>query len=412
LCARAEALLEIENLAEAARTLHELRTRWKEASLVPRERAEALWRRFKTAHDAVRARCEVFFAQQAAERIENLKRKEAICTRVEMLVESTDWIRTADEIKRLQAEWQSIGSVPREQSNDLWKRFRSACNRFFRRRQEDLARRKGEWAANLARKDALCARVEGLAATSDWDAASAEVRRMQAEWRTIGAVRRNKSEALWQRFRQACDAFFERYKRRDQLQLDAQLAERAALLAEIEGWLPAGPGSETTVPADLPARLRALRSRWQQSPQTPRGHAEPLELRLNEAVARLVDAWPEAFRGTEFDPDANRQKMEQLCSRVETLLGRHGTGSRPDESPTAMLARQLREALATNTIGGRVDEESRWREAAEEVRRVQAAWKRIGPVPGDVAAQLAERFQRACNRFFAQRPRSLSGART
>jgi hypothetical protein len=59
----------------------------------------------------------------------------------------------------------------------------------------------------------------------------------------------------------------------------------------------------------------------------------------------------------------------------------------------------LREALASNTIGGRAGEESKWRSMADEVRQAQAAWSRLGPVPGDAARALTERFHRACNRF-------------
>jgi hypothetical protein len=408
LCARAEALLAAENLTDASKQLHELRTRWKEVSLVPRERAEPLWRRFKAAHDQVRARCDAFFARQAVERLENLQKKETLAARAEELAGSTDWIRAADEIKRLQAEWQTIGPVPRERATELWKRFRTACNRFFKRRQEDLAQRKTEWAANLARKEAFCARVEELATGSDWDAAVAEVRRLQTEWRTIGTVRRNKSEAIWQRFRQACELFFERYRRRDQLELDAHLADRDSICQELDA-LASETGSEVEAPADLAARVRDIRRRWQQAPDVPRSHHEVLNARFTAALERLVSAHPAVFAGSDLDPEANRRRMEQLCARVESLSGAAANGH-SDESPAEVLARQLREALASNTIGGRVDEETKWREAAEEVRRAQAAWKAVGPVPPAVARQLSDRFQRACGRFFSQRPRSLSGA--
>jgi hypothetical protein len=62
----------------------------------------------------------------------------------------------------------------------------------------------------------------------------------------------------------------------------------------------------------------------------------------------------------------------------------------------------LREALASNTIGGRASEESKWRAMAEEVRQAQSSWSRLGPVPGDAGRELTERFHRACNRFFDQ----------
>ena len=105
---------------------------------------------------------------------------------------------------------------------------------------------------------------------------------------------------------------------------------------------------------------------------------------------------PDAFKGTELDADASRQKMEKLIARVEGFLD----SSAQPSSGSQALADMLREALAANTIGGRAGEESKWRAMADEVRQAQAAWSRLGPVPGDAGRQLTERFHRACNKFF------------
>ena len=109
------------------------------ASDVPRPQGDVLWRRFKTAHDIVWARCEAYFAAEAQSRTENLARKIALCEQAEALADSTRWIQTAEEVKRLQAEWKAIGAVTRGQEKAVWDRFRSACDRFFTRRQADLA---------------------------------------------------------------------------------------------------------------------------------------------------------------------------------------------------------------------------------------------------------------------------------
>ena len=113
-------------------------------------------------------------------------------------------------------------------------RFRAACNTFFARRREDLTIAKKTWTDNLATKEALCERAEALAESTDWEAASTEMKRLQAEWKTIGPVRRNKSEVVWNRFRAAADRFFERYHNRHQIALAAKLAEREALVVELE----------------------------------------------------------------------------------------------------------------------------------------------------------------------------------
>jgi hypothetical protein len=386
-----------DDVEKAARELHEIQERWKQVAEAPRAQAQALWHRYRQAADPIQAQAREYFAHRAEERGVNLKLKMALVERAEALAESTDWIKTADELKKLQSEWQQVGPIPRQDTRVVWKRFRDACDTFFTRRNSDLAERKETWAANLAKKDALCARAEELAASRDWDRAAAEIRRLQAEWKTVGPVRRSKSEAIWQRFRTACDTFFDRYKRRDELEIEAKQADREALVTELESLAPVGDEAPVETVADLLERVRSLRNRWNKTTPVVRTGADPLSARFVDALERLLARHPEAFKSTELDVEASRQKMEKLCARVEGFL----TES-PAPSGSQALADMLREALAANTIGGRAGEETKWRSMAEEVRQAQSAFSRLGPVPGDAGRQLNERFHRACNRFFEQ----------
>jgi hypothetical protein len=385
-----------EDLDKAARELHDIQERWKTVAEAPRAQAQALWHRYRQAADPVQARLREFFAHRNEERKVNLEKKRALIARAEELADSTDWIKTADELKKLQAEWQQIGPVPRQDTKTTWKQFRDACDRFFTRRNADLAERKETWAANLAKKEALCARAEELAASRDWDRAAAEIRRLQVDWKNIGPVRRSKSEAVWQRFRTACDTFFDRYKRRDEIELESKQADREALVAELESLASAESNGEVDG-AGLLERVRSLRNRWNGSTPVVRHGADPLSARFVDALERALTAHPDAFRGTELDVEPNRQKMEKLCARVEGFLNQ---APPPPANSSQALADMLREALAANTIGGRAGDENKWRAMADEVRQTQAAWSRLGPVPGEAGRALNERFHRATSRFF------------
>ncbi|HEY0872132.1 MAG TPA: DUF349 domain-containing protein [Vicinamibacterales bacterium] len=392
-------LLKPEDLDQAAKELHEIQDRWKGAADAPRAQAQALWHRFRQAIDPIQGHVRVHFARRAEERKGNLERKMALIERAEALADSTDWVKTAEEFKKLQAEWQAIGPVPRQDTRETWRRFREACDRFFTRRNADLAERKETWAANLARKEALIARAEELAMSTDWERTAAEMRKLQAEWKASGPVRRNKSEAVWQRFRTACDTFFDRYKRRDQIELEAKQADREALVNEVEA-LANEPGTETGA---LLEQVRSLRTRWNQSTPVVRHGADPLSARFIAALERLTLASPDAFKGTELDVESNRARMEKLIAKVEGLVSE----AAPPTAGSQALATMLREALASNTIGGRAGEESKWRAMAEEVRQAQASWNRLGPVPGEAGRELADRFHKACNRFFEQYRRKV-----
>src|SRR4030095_10035892 len=92
-------------------------------------------------------------------------------------------IHTADALKALQAEWKTIGPAPRREEQAVWERFRTACNSFFTRRQDDLKQRKDQWSENLTKKEALISRAEALGAAQDPEAAFAELKALQADWR-------------------------------------------------------------------------------------------------------------------------------------------------------------------------------------------------------------------------------------
>ncbi len=401
LCAKAEALVALEDVEKAAQELRDLDARWKQAREAPREKAEALWNRFKAARDAAKAKVDAFYAKQAEELAANQRRKEALCERAETLADSTDWLKTADELKALQEEWKTIGATPRAQAHAVWQRFRKPCDRFFTRWHEHRDQRQQEWAKNLERKEALCAQVEALKDSADWETTAAEVRRLQAEWRTAGAVKKSRSDAVWQRFRTACDHFFDRYKNRDELARAAALSRYEAACVEMEGLVPSEEGK--AAPDDLAARVQAAQASWKQSGDAPRDAVAPLLARFNAARDRLVVVWPKGFEGSELDPEANRRKMEKLCARVEAVLQQVAPAS--EAGSAADLATRLKDALATNTMGGRAAVEARWHEATTEIESAQAAWQRLGHVPGDAARELSERFERACRRFFEERPR-------
>ena len=409
ICKEMEALKAEENLDVAGRRMRELQARWKPVALAPRAQGEVMWRRFKTAQDEVFARTSAHFAAQNEERIANLARKQALCERAEALADSTDWVKTATEIQALQAEWKSIGPVARGHEKSIWERFRAACDRFFTRRQEDLKRRKEEWSTNLARKEALCAKAEALADSTEWESAAAQFKQMQAEWKTIGPVRKSRSEAIWQRFRTACDRFFDRFKHRDQLELQEKAAVRDTVIRELEALVPAEGAAESAAPENLYTIVQQARSKWQQAPELPRALQQDLAARYHQAVGRLVAVWPGAFGGTDLDPETTRKRMEKLLSRVEEIVS--AQPAKPGNlSPTELLAQQLRERLAANTMSGgnraSDNEESRWRASEQEVRSAQAQWMRLGPVPPNIAGPLNERFQRACRKFFDSRKRA------
>ena len=154
------------------------------------------------------------------------------------------------------------------------------------------------------------------------------------------------------------------------------------------------------------AKVRSLRARWQ-SELAARGvdreRAAALDERFTTAFNRAITRWPSVFGGTDLDPDSNRKRMEALTIRMEelarSLAGPAAVAADAALSPTTRLAAMLKEALAANTIGGKVDDDSRFRAASDEVRQAHASWSRLGPVAEEARRPLAERFQKAVRRI-------------
>ncbi|MPZ17872.1 MAG: DUF349 domain-containing protein [Luteitalea sp.] len=452
ICQQVEALREVEDVLEVAPKLRDLRQQWKQVSSGPRgEEGSVLWQRFRTAVDQAQVRCDAYFAQRAVEEADRVHQKQTLCERAEALTDSTDWLRTAEELKQLQLQWQSIGSLRGEQARELAARFRSACDRFFTRRKEDLTQRKALWSANQAKKEALIQQAEAIADTTDWAKGLETLKRLQIEWKAVGPVKRQKSEALWKRFRTVCDRFFDRYKNRHQIEIEAAKDAREQLISELEALLPApaaepsavhdatpaphegevltandptandptandtgspqaseaarpdagGADPEGPPPVDVRERVESIWRRWRTAPLVPSGLHAVLEDRFAVPYGRLIDLHPAMFRHTSLDPNENLRQMGELCGQVEGLLSQLGMQSL-ENRPTVALASLLKEALASNTIAGRVDDQARRRTALDTVRASQAMWRTLGPAPGEQGRLLTARFNRACRRFFDQ----------
>ncbi len=146
-------------------------------------------------------------------------------------------------------------------------------------------------------------------------------------------------------------------------------------------------------------RVRELQGRWRQSGDVPSDVRRQLSTRFGQTIARLVEAFPEQFHGTDLDPARKLKQLFKLCERAETLVPTEVLDE-AGASPAEILAKKWRDQLAANTMGERVDENARRRAAIEEIKRLQSERRRLGALTGSEASVLQARFQKACDRAF------------
>ena len=388
---RVEALLESNDLAEGTRQLGRLQEEWAAVASATPDKAQSLWERFRTARNELRKRSDAYLA-------ENLEKKRALCAQVAGLAESTAWNETAEVIKRLQAEWKEMGPVPIRHAQALWQEFRAPCDAFFARRKAHFARLDGERRTAVTAKTALCEQAEALADSTDWDATATVMKRLQAEWKESGPLPRAHSDALWQRFRTACDRFFERRSRRDELAQEALLEQVQAICDQLDAVAATLAGEDAPPPEQTGKTVDEAWAAWLRLEVATLEDAKALVERLYATCQQIAAAQPECLRGTRLDPAATHVRREKLCVRLEKLVD--AAPEAPRELSLQEMALALRDRLATNTIGGQGASPAQ--NTAREVERISASWALLGPVLDDDARALAERFARARDRAVAK----------
>ena len=213
-CEAAEKLAENENIVAAFAELQKLHEQWKEFGPVAKEFRDSIWERFQAATSVINKKYQAHFEELKGQQKENLEAKTALCEQLEAIVgrdikTSAEWSAASKEVIDLQAKWRSIGFATKKDNQKIYDRFRAGCDTFFAKKKEFYGQFKDEMDVNLTKKEELIQKAEALKDSTDWKATTEAFIELQKQWKEIGAVSRKKSEALWKRFRAACDTFFE-----------------------------------------------------------------------------------------------------------------------------------------------------------------------------------------------------------
>lgn len=217
LCEKAEALMNEPNVVTSFKKLQKLHEEWRELGPVPKELREEIWARFKVATTNINKRQQDYFEGLKAEHKKNLELKTELCVKAEAMVEeiiesSLDnkaWNTLSKKMQDLQQEWKTIGFASKKENQKIYDRFRAACDKFYNGKREFYSNFKKIMQENLDKKNALCEQAEALKESEDWKKTTDQLIALQKKWKEIGPVARKQSDAVWKRFRAACDFFFE-----------------------------------------------------------------------------------------------------------------------------------------------------------------------------------------------------------
>lgn len=286
-CEEAEALAQKDDVIGAFRDLQKLHEQWKDYGPVEKAFREEIWERFKAATAVINKKYQAHFEGLKEQQEANLAAKTILCEKVEAIAAKeaagmNEWNALSKEIEAIQQEWKSIGYAAKKDNQKIYDRFRAACDSFFTRKKEFYNEFKEGINENLARKVAICEQAEALKDSKDWKKTSEVLIDLQKQWKEIGTVPRQKADALWKRFRAACDAFFEeRDKQPKPEDFHGNLRAKMRLIEEINAYELSGDQEQDN------AAKNAFAEKWQGIGFVPFKEKEKVGQAYREAMAKF-----------------------------------------------------------------------------------------------------------------------------
>ena len=270
LCEEAEKLSEAGDVLSAFRRLQEMHEEWKGIGPVAKEIREEIWSRFKTASTIINKRHQEHFESLKAAEAANEQGKIALCEKLEAIQVAAistvkDWEEQTQAVLKIQEEWRKLGFANKKVNNSLFERFRGLCDAFFQAKAEYYKAIKEEQNENLAKKIALCEKAEALKDSTDWRSTTDLLVKLQQDWKEIGPVNRKNSNAIWERFRSACNAFFDA---KEKAVGDERSVEKANLEKKLEILEKLSQLKDNVADA-TPDQVRALMNEWKEVGHVP-----------------------------------------------------------------------------------------------------------------------------------------------
>ncbi len=188
----------------------EIQRLWKKIGYVPKEYNNKIYSQFKNACDLFFERIRKYYEETEKDREDNYQKKLDLCTQAESLQDSTEWVKTAEIYKNIQEEWKKIGPVPKKHSDEIWKRFRKACNTFFDRKKEYYKSRKTAEKENLLKKQEIINKIENLEPSDNQNETLEKLKELQNEFISVGYVPFENKDEIYDKFHSAVNAQFEK----------------------------------------------------------------------------------------------------------------------------------------------------------------------------------------------------------
>ena len=326
----------------------EIQQKWKEIKLVPAEYVNDLWKNYQIYSEKFYDLIKINNQFREYDFKKNLEMKTALCETVERLQNEPDVVSAFHQLQKLHQQWREIGPVAKELRDELWARFKTASTAINKRHQEHFEKLKAKEQENLEAKTAICEEIEAidfsqLKSFKDWENKNKEVIALQEKWKTIGFAPKKHNVKIFERFRAACDAYFNKksefYKSLKE-GMEKKKKKKKALCEKAEALKDSTDWKETT------EQLIALQKEWKKVGSVARKHSDSIWKRFITACDYFFE-----------------QKNKNVVSQKSV------------EQQNLAAKKEIIEKIKA------LDENLPHNEAVATLKEYMAAWNQIGFVP-------------------------------
>jgi len=313
-------LLQEDNIKKALINVKKYQEEWRFIGPVAREASDDIWNRFKAEVDKVYEKVKAKTEELEEVRKQNLLAKQELLAKAKELAQTKtirikEWMENSVTLNELMEAWKKIGHVPIAHREEVWNEFREARNTFYVNKNVFFKSMHAERNANLKAKEDLCEKAESIAANPiDWNKQTDELKKLQEAWKKIGHAPDKVNDAVWRRFRTACDSFFAKKSERYASQITEQtenLNQKLALINKLEAL------NSAENSGNIFAELKQIQTDWNAIGFVPAAKKEAINKQYNDLLDKLYSKHKQLNK--EMREDRDKQNFELLASSPNGL---------------------------------------------------------------------------------------------
>lgn len=317
-----------EEANQSYQEFKQLQAEWKEIKAVPAENATELWRSYQLYVEQFYDLLKLNSEAREYDFKKNLEAKTLLCEAAEKLADEEDVISAFHQLQELHQEYREIGPVAKELREQIWTRFKAASTVINKRHQQHYEDIRAKEEENLQKKTALCEQVEELSQkecqnSSEWEEITKKIIELQAEWKTIGFAPQKMNVKIFERFRSACDAFFQKktqYFKEMKERFNDNAAKKQALVEKAKALMDSTDWKST---AD---KMMQLQKDWKEIGMVPKKLGDQLWQEFLGACNHFFEARNAANAGTRNEEKENLRQKKDVIAELEKLAEEAGEG--------------------------------------------------------------------------------------